>query len=132
MPVAVFCCFCISGFPAIKSAPNISGKIYKKSAQQKLSESPKERRRATTRDPGGCLAWPHPRPRQGASWLPGGSPRCPLRLYLALGVETPKIDLTFANTSLYLRRRRFKIGATCRSCAGTLPEGGTPSGRPSI
>src|SRR3954462_4291467 len=96
--VSVFCCFCISGFPAIKSAPIIPGKIYKKSAQQKLPESPKERRRATTRRPGGSLARPHPRPRQEASWLPGGSPRCPLGLYLALGVETPNIDPTFANS----------------------------------
>ena len=54
----------------------------------------------------------------------------PLRLYLALGVETPNIDLTFANSPLYRRRRRFKIRAAWRSCPGTLPEGGTPSGRP--
>src|SRR3954464_2352641 len=53
LPVSIFCCFCISGFPAIKSAPKIPGKIYKKSAQQKLPESPKERRRATTRRPPG-------------------------------------------------------------------------------
>ena len=56
----------------------------------------------------------------------------PLRLYLALGVETPNIDLFSANSPLYRRRRRFKIGAAWRSCPGTLPEGGTPSGRPSI
>ena len=55
----------------------------------------------------------------------------PLRLYLPLGVETPNTDLIFANSSLF-RRRRFKIGAAWRSCSGTLPEGETPSGRPSI
>ena len=55
----------------------------------------------------------------------------PLCLYLPLGVETPKMDLIFANTSLFRRRRRFKIGAAWRSCSGTLPEGDTPSGRPS-
>src|SRR4051812_34971075 len=55
----------------------------------------------------------------------------PLRLYLALGVETPNTDLFSANSPLY-RRRRFKIGATWRSCPGTLSGGGTPSGRPSI
>src|SRR3954468_17047778 len=54
----------------------------------------------------------------------------PLRLYLALGVETPNIDLFSANSPLY--RRRFKIGAAWRSYPGTLPEGGTPSERPSI
>src|SRR3954467_6857681 len=56
----------------------------------------------------------------------------PLRLYLPLGVETPNIDLFFANSPLYRRRRRFKIGAAWRSCPGTLPERRTPSGRPSI
>src|SRR3954470_15755236 len=132
LSVVVFCCFCISGFPAIKSAPKISGKIYKKSAQRKLPESPRQRRRATTRRPGGSLVGPHPRPRQEASWLPGGPPGAPLCLYLALGVETPNINLTCANSPLYRRRRRFKIGAAWRSCPGTLPEGGTPSGRPSI
>src|SRR3954471_4332865 len=65
LPVSVFCCFCISGFPAIKSAPKIPGKIYKKSAQQKLPESPREGRGATTRQPGGQVARPHPGPCQG-------------------------------------------------------------------
>src|ERR1043165_2843683 len=87
---------------------------------------------ATTKRPGGSLARPHPRPRQEASWLPGGSTRHPLRLYLALGVETPKIDLFSANSPLYRLRRRLRIGAAWRSCPGTLPGGGTPSGRPSI
>src|SRR3954464_720810 len=62
--VAVFCYFCISGFPAIKSAPKNPEKSDKKSAQQKLPESPKERRRATASQPGGQVARPHPRPRQ--------------------------------------------------------------------
>src|ERR1043165_280341 len=56
----------------------------------------------------------------------------PLLLYLALGVETPNIDLFSANSPLYRRRRRFKIGAAWRRCSGPLPEGGTPFGRPSI
>src|ERR1043165_5320690 len=42
-----------------------------------LPEEPKGGRRATTRDPGGCLARPHPGPRQGASWLPRGSSQRP-------------------------------------------------------
>ena len=74
LPVPVFCCFCISGFPAIKSAPKIPEKLYKKSAQRKLPESPKQRRRANTRHPGGHVARPHPGPRQGPSWSPGGGP----------------------------------------------------------
>src|SRR3954466_1972363 len=49
LPVPVFFCFCISGFPAIKSAPKIPEKLYKKSAPLKLPESPKWDHRATTR-----------------------------------------------------------------------------------
>src|SRR4051812_30867768 len=132
LSVPVFCCFCISGFPAIKSAPKIPEKLYKKSASRKPPESPKEGRGATTGTPEGSLVRPHPRPCRAPSWPPYGLSRCPLRLYLALGVETPNIDLFSANSPLYRRRRRFKIGAAWRSCSGTLPEGGTPSGRPSI
>ena len=77
LPVAIFCCFCISGFPAIKSAPKNPGKSDKKSASRKLPETPKQQRGATTREPGGSLARPHPRPRQEASWLPGGPPQHP-------------------------------------------------------
>src|SRR3954470_4786556 len=77
LPVVVFCCFCISGFPAIKSAPKIPEKLDKKSALRKLPEKSREGRGDTTRRPEGSLARPHPRPRQGASWLPGGSPWCP-------------------------------------------------------
>src|SRR4051812_33927684 len=36
LPVPVFCYFCISGFPAIKSAPKIPEKLYKKSASRSL------------------------------------------------------------------------------------------------
>ena len=56
----------------------------------------------------------------------------PLRLYLPLGVETPKTDSSFAISPLFRRHRRFKIGAPWRSCSGTLPGEATPSGRPSI
>ena len=62
-------------------------------------------------------------------WLP---PQSPLGLYLAPAEETPNIDILFMFSSLYRCRRRFKIGAARRSCPGTLPEGGTTSGRPSI
>src|SRR4051812_19624112 len=58
LPVAVFCYFCISGFPAIKSVPKNPEKSDKKSAQRKLPETPKERRRATTSQPGGQVARP--------------------------------------------------------------------------
>src|ERR1044072_2512086 len=42
LPVLVFCCFCISGFPAIKSAPKLLEKLYKKSVSRKLPESPRK------------------------------------------------------------------------------------------
>src|SRR4051812_41307243 len=78
LPVPVFCCFCISGFPAIKSAPKIPEKLYKKSASQKLPEKPRKEGRATTRAPEGSLARTHPRARRAPSWLPCGPPRCHL------------------------------------------------------
>src|SRR4051812_8884257 len=65
LPVVVFCFFCISGFPAIKSAAKNPEKSDKKPATRKLPESPKQRRRATTRKPGGQVARPHPGPHQG-------------------------------------------------------------------
>src|SRR3954468_724120 len=77
LTVHVFCCFCISGFPTIKSAPKILEKIYKKAASRKLPESPKWDQRATTRGPGALVARPGGRARQGPSWIPGGPPRCP-------------------------------------------------------
>src|SRR3954464_2354503 len=105
LPVPVFCCFCISGFPAIKSAPKIPEKLYKKSASRKPSETPKEERGATIGTPEGSLARPHPRPCQGASWLPYAPSRCPLRLYLPPDEEIPNIDLLFPFSSLYSRHR---------------------------
>src|SRR4051812_5656468 len=90
LPVAVFCCFCISGFPAIKSAPKIPEKSDTKSALWKLPAKSREGRGATTRRPKGSLAWPHPRPRQGASWLTGGSPWCPPSPIFTPRGETPK------------------------------------------
>src|SRR3954466_4618854 len=77
VPIPVFCCFCISGFPTIKSAPTIPEKLYKKSAQRNLPESPKEGRRGPTRAPGALVARPRGRARQGGAWLPGGPPGCP-------------------------------------------------------
>src|SRR3954453_3480575 len=71
LPVAVFCCFCISAFPAIKSAPKNPENQIK---NQRHGSIWKHQRRegATTGTPEGSLARPHPRPRQGASWLPCG------------------------------------------------------------
>ena len=86
--------------------------------------------------PPGSQKGPWRGPTLGRAGHPPGCPvgplGAPLHLYLSLQVETPNIDLFSANSPLYRRRRRFKIGAAWRSCLGALPEGGTPSGRPSI
>ena len=72
----------------------------------------------------------------GRAGHPPGYPVAPLGapfgLYLVHAEETPNINMLFPFSSLYRRRRHFKIRAARRSCSGTLPEGGTPSGRPSI
>src|SRR3954466_5587048 len=88
LPVPIFCCFCISGFPAIESAPKIPEKVYKKSASRKLPESPKEEGSGPTRAPGGCLArppWAAPPALLAALWPPLGAP---FGLYLATAEET--------------------------------------------
>src|ERR1043165_6032916 len=133
-PVAssYFLLFLFFRFSGYLKCPKNSGKIILKISVAEPFGVIKKGRGATTRQPGGLVARPHPGPRRAPSWLPRGSPRRPLRLYLPLGVETPKADLIFANSSLFRRRHRFNIGAAWRSCSGTLPEGDTPSRRPSI
>src|SRR3954470_21957562 len=67
VPVPIFCCFCISGFLTIKSAPNFLENYIKKSAHRNLPESPKEVRRGPTRAPGALVARPSGRGRQGGA-----------------------------------------------------------------
>src|SRR3954471_18340772 len=90
VPVPVFCCFSISGFPHIKSAPKIREKSDKKSAYRNLPEEPKWGQRATTRCPGGLPVRTRMGPRQGAAWTPGGPPGCPLHLYILRDVKLPR------------------------------------------
>src|ERR1041384_5839281 len=111
LPVPVFCCFCTSGFPAIKSAPKILEKLYKKSASRKLPESPRKEGRATAGTPEGSLARPHPRPSRAPSWQPCGPPHAPFGLYLVPAEESHNINLLFPFSFLYRRLRRFKMGA---------------------
>ena len=127
LPVPVFCCFCILGFPAIKSAP----KFWKKYIKNQRHRSFWTHQSGTRGPPPGAQA-PWWRGQGGGALGTLLDPWCPIRLYLALAEETPNIDLLFPLSSLYRRRRRFKIGAARRSFPGTLPEGGTPSGRTSI
>src|SRR3954465_7148743 len=67
--------------------------------------------------PQGLQKGPWHGPTLGRAREPAG---CPLRLYLSLGVETPNINMLFVNSSLYRRRRRFKIGAAWRSCPDSI------------
>ena len=128
LPVPVFCCFCISGFLAIKSAPKFLGKYIKNQRNRSL----RNHQRSGGGTPPGDQEGPWRDPTLGRSRRPPGflvGPLdSPLRLYLSLGVETPNTDLICANSSPFRRRRRFKIGAAWRSCSDTLPEGETPPG----
>src|SRR3954470_22106828 len=69
---------------------------------------------------------------RGPPGCPVGPLGPPFRLYLPPGTENPNREPFFAKPSMFRRHRRFKIGAAWRSCSGTLSEGDTPSGRPSI
>src|ERR1043165_2211003 len=93
--VPVFCCFCIAGFPTIKNAPKTPEKLYKKSAQRNLPESPKEGRR----DPPGPQAPWWRRPGEGRARGAPGSLEDPLAdplcLYIAPDEETPNIEVLF-------------------------------------
>src|SRR4051812_45715989 len=73
LPVPVFCCFCISGLPQIKSARKITEKLYKKSAFPKLPENPMWDRRATTRRPCGAARRGGAPGRRLTLWSPPGT-----------------------------------------------------------
>jgi len=132
VPVPVFFCLFISGFPLIKRTPKIPEKSNKKSVYGNLLEP---RRRARGGPPGLQAPWwrgprgRHAKDPSGSLVDPLGAPLC---IYIALAEETPKIEVIFPISSLYRRRRRFQIKAARRSYPSTLPEGGSTSGRPSI
>src|SRR3954465_2923534 len=64
LSVPVFCCFCISGFSAIKSVPG----SFRSHQGRKVVDPPGSQEGA----------WRPPGPRHLPSWLPCGPPRCPL------------------------------------------------------
>ena len=97
-------------FPHIKSAPKIQEKSDKKLAYGNLPESPGWGQRATTRDPGALVARPRAWSRQGGAWAPSGPPGYTVCLYITPVEETLRIEVFFPISSLYFRRRRFKIG----------------------
>src|ERR1041385_304389 len=127
MPVPVFCCFSISVFPHIKSAPKIREKSDKKSAQTKLREEPERGQRGARGAQAATRRGPTPGRARGRLgplvhlWLP-------LRLFILRHGETPKTEPYFANSPLFRRRRASEIGSTRRPPPGTLPEGGLASG----
>ena len=95
LPVPVFCCFCISGFQAIKSAPKIPGKYIKNQRNRSFLN---HQEREGGPPPGNQEGW-WCGPTLGRA---GHPPDClvgpldaPLRLYLPLGVETPDLVLLF-------------------------------------
>src|SRR4051812_8311844 len=111
LPVPVFCCFCISGFPAIKSAQKIPGK-YIKNQRDATFRSNQERQGGP---PPGDQEDPWRGPTLGRAGSPPaflvGPPNAPLRLYFPVGVETPNPDPFFTNAPMFGRRRHFKTGA---------------------
>src|SRR3954470_5847050 len=125
LPVPIFCYFCISGFPAIKSAQKIPEKLYKKSSSRKPPESPRKEGRATTGTPKGSLARPHPRPRRAPSWLPCGPPGAPLWSYFYPRGGNPDSRPLFSRSNSDLRRHRHQVLGGKNSCAGTLPGRGS-------
>ena len=134
-PVASSCflLFLFFRFSIYLKCPKNSGKIILKISVQEASGRTKGGKRGQHQ---GARRVPGAAPTLGRAGCPPGCPVGPLhtflRLYIPLGVETPRQELFFAKPSLFRRRRRFQIGAAWRSCPGTLPEGDTPSGRQSI
>src|ERR1041384_4477755 len=111
-------------------------KFWKNHIKNQRPGSLRKHQRREGGPPQGLQKGPWHGPNLGRASPPPGCPVAPLGaplcLYLPPDEETPKIDLSFSFSSLYRCHRRFKIGVAWRSCPGTLPEGGTPSGRPSI
>ena len=112
VPVSVFCCFCISGFPITRTARKIPEKLYKKSAFQKL---PGTRSTAGGGPPGLQAPWWRGPPPGRAGGVPG-PPRSPLMPPLAY------IYTAFRNPR---GRNPFSRSHLC-SAAAALPRSGAP------
>src|SRR3954465_895962 len=83
-PVASSCflLFLYFRFSGYLKCSEKSGKIILKISVTEPSRVTKRGKGGHHQRPGGSLARPHPRPRQEASWLPGGSPRHPPFAYI--------------------------------------------------
>src|ERR1041385_2663317 len=124
-----FLLFFYFSFPPYKKCSKNSGKSDKKSAQKNLPKEPKWGQRATTRGPGALVARPRGWPRHGAPGPLVAPLAAPLCLYILRIGKPSKGEPFFAISPLFHRRLASEIGSTSRLLPGTLPEGGTTSGR---
>ena len=110
MPVHVFCCYSISGFPHIKSAP----KIWENQIKNQREGTFRKHLGGARGTPLGAQApWWRGQGVERAAYPPGclvAPLGAPLGLYLAPAEETPNVEVFFPISSLN-HRRRFKIGA---------------------
>src|SRR4051812_9783471 len=107
LPVVVFCCFCISGFPALK----VLQKIRKNLIKNQRPGSFRKHQRREGGPPQGLQKGPWRGPTLGRAGEPPGSPvpplGPPLRLYFPPVTEPPGRTSFFAISPLYRRHRRF-------------------------
>src|SRR4051812_29207480 len=132
VPVSVFCCFCISGFPITKTARKIPEKLYKKSAFQKL---PGTRSRTGGGPPGLQAPWwrgPPPGRTEGGAWAPQASADAPLWHIFNTRRRNPDSGPLFSRRNSDLCRHRHQASGDQNSCAGTLPGRGSAPGFISI
>src|SRR3954470_14272189 len=108
LPVPVCLLFLFFRFSGYLKCPKNSGNIILKISVQEASGITKGGKRDHHQ---GARRVPGAAPTLGRAGCPPGCPvgplNAPLRLYIPLGVETPKQELFFAKPSLFLHRRRF-------------------------
>src|ERR1043165_5343290 len=106
LPAPVCMLFLFFRFSGYLKCPKISGKITLKISVQEASGRTKGGKRGHHQ---GARGVPGAAPTLGRAGGPPGCPvgplDAPLRLYLPLGVETPKEEPFFAKPSLFRRRR---------------------------
>ena len=128
MPVPVFCCLFVPGFPHIKIARKFWENHIK---NQRFGSFGNHQRRTWGGPPVAQAARGRGPPlgrAGGAPRLPGGPPATPLRLYIHLFAKTLKTEPFFMISPLFRRHSAPKIGSIRRLLPGTLPEGGITSG----
>src|ERR1041385_2344157 len=112
MPVPIFCCFSISGFPHIESVRKIPGKIQEKPAYRKLREKPERGQRGAR----GAQAATRRGPTPGRARRAPGAPGPPLAAPFAY---------LFSVTGKLQRKNPISQTLLC-SAAAALPRSGAP------